>query len=307
MILNKLVNLNDRTVIGILLGVAIFSSVGSAVVNAAFHVDTSPSWWVSWLQNFSTEMFGAFLTFILIELVVGGRKERVAEERTLNREKVNLIQSLRTGNKRTVKVTLERLRENGWLTDGSLRGASLVGADLKQVDLNRADLQGCILRNSDLQEAILTEANLPFIDLEGANLKGANLRAAKLYGVNLYRTILDYADMSAANLGLISFYDASLSGANLTNTDLKGKLLVDSDLTGTILKGADLEGAKLGVYDSRFPELLPPLMDEDTVLPDGSNWTSETDMARFTDPKHPNFWRSDDLQSPAYHSKENLK
>jgi DNA-binding NtrC family response regulator len=35
-------------------------------------------------------------------------------------------------------------------------------------------------------------------------------------------------------------------------------------------------------------------------LPDGTNWTPDTGMARFTDPEHPEFWRSDDPGSPAY-------
>jgi hypothetical protein len=32
-------------------------------------------------------------------------------------------------------------------------------------------------------------------------------------------------------------------------------------------------------------------MDEITVLPDGCNWTAETDLARFTNEKYPQFWR----------------
>ena len=39
---------------------------------------------------------------------------------------------------------------------------------------------------------------------------------------------------------------------------------------------------------------------EKTKLPDGKKWTPDTDMARFTDPEHPDFWRSDFTGSPAY-------
>ena len=39
---------------------------------------------------------------------------------------------------------------------------------------------------------------------------------------------------------------------------------------------------------------------EDTRLPDGTHWTPDTDITRFTDPDHPRFWRSDDPESPAY-------
>jgi hypothetical protein len=44
--------------------------------------------------------------------------------------------------------------------------------------------------------------------------------------------------------------------------------------------------------------------DEDTKLPDETIWTPDTDMARFTDPNHPDFWRSDDPNSPAYRGKD---
>jgi hypothetical protein len=41
------------------------------------------------------------------------------------------------------------------------------------------------------------------------------------------------------------------------------------------------------------------MLDETVTLPDGTNWTSDTDMMRFTDPAHPQFWRSDEPNSPA--------
>jgi hypothetical protein len=31
-------------------------------------------------------------------------------------------------------------------------------------------------------------------------------------------------------------------------------------------------------------------VDEATILPDGSNWSEQTDMARFTDDGHAEFW-----------------
>jgi hypothetical protein len=38
----------------------------------------------------------------------------------------------------------------------------------------------------------------------------------------------------------------------------------------------------------------------ETTLPDGTKWTLDADVARFNDPDHPEFWRSDDPSSPAY-------
>ena len=36
--------------------------------------------------------------------------------------------------------------------------------------------------------------------------------------------------------------------------------------------------------------------DEQTILPDGTNWTTQTVIARFTDPQHPYFWQPDEPQ-----------
>jgi hypothetical protein len=64
--------------------------------------------------------------------------------------------------------------------------------------------------------------------------------------------------------------------------------LCEANLKESNLLGVNLEG-------TRF--------DETTILPDGTHWIPETDMRRFTDPNHPNFWRSDDPRSPAYRTK----
>ncbi len=113
------------------------------------------------------------------------------------------------------------------------------------------------------------------VKLESANLSGANLYSANLSGANLYR-----ANLSDANL-----YSANLSGAELWY----------ADLSGAKLQAANLKGANLGGVH----------FDENTELPDGTNWTPETNMERFTDPEHPEFWRSSWEYSPAYRGDSN--
>jgi uncharacterized protein YjbI with pentapeptide repeats len=73
---------------------------------------------------------------------------------------------------------------------------------------------------------------------------------------------------------------ANLQGADLWHVNLQGALLI----------GANLQGADL--WHVNF--------DEATTLPDEYPWTPETNLTRFTDPNHLNFWRSDDPFSPAY-------
>jgi hypothetical protein len=78
-------------------------------------------------------------------------------------------------------------------------------------------------------------------------------------------------------------------GANLHGAALKGVRLQGADLRGANLEKALLDGAEF---------------DENSVLPDGSNWTPEADLKRFIDPKHPAFWRSENHASPAFRGKK---
>src|SRR5690349_5497142 len=82
----------------------------------------------------------------------------------------------------------------------------------------------------------------------------------------------------------------------LENANLKYAQLQDVSLEGANLRGANLykgfpEGAR---FVPATGAANPP------ILPDGTSWTPNTDMRRFTDPAHPIFWRSDDPNSPAY-------
>ena len=79
------------------------------------------------------------------------------------------------------------------------------------------------------------------------------------------------ADLAKANLQGASIFRAHLQGADLRNADLRGV-----DMRGAELDGANLTGA---------------IFDATTVLPDGKPWTLDTDLTRFTDRAHPDFWR----------------
>jgi hypothetical protein len=260
----RLSNLSNRAVLGILLAVALASSGLSLVVNIVNNVDTSPAWWVSWLQNFSTEMFGAFLTFVLIELIVGGREKRRDTERATAELKERLIRQMGSRVNEEATRAVEELEAHGWLHDGSLQSVGLLLANLQGVRMWAAELKWAYLRNANLQEADLAGANLQQADLVFTNLLGANLRV-----VNLQQ-------------------------ARISEPNLQKACLINTNLKGTGLEGSDLQEAE--IENAQF--------DENTILPDYSNWTPNTDMHRFTNPTHPQFWRSDEPRSPAYRGKD---
>ncbi|MBZ0281657.1 MAG: pentapeptide repeat-containing protein [Anaerolineae bacterium] len=119
--------------------------------------------------------------------------------------------------------------------------------------------------NGWLHDGSLREQNLEYVDLRDVNLWRANLQEANLRFTNLQKVHLELAN---------------LRGANMALAQLQGASLVDADLQGAHLAGEQF--------------------DEHTFLPDASLYSRSSDIRRFTDPNHPQFWRSSNPHSPAY-------
>ncbi len=105
---------------------------------------------------------------------------------------------------------VRRVRQEGWLTDGSLSGvrlrkaalhhADLSGACLSQSDLRYSDLRGVSLTHADLRGTDLTGCNLQDADLRWADLRGARVRWCNLMGAQLEHARLDEADLEFASV-----------------------------------------------------------------------------------------------------------
>jgi pentapeptide repeat protein len=167
----KISNMSNTSVLIIVL----LFAVSSGAVSFSIRASTSASeWGSSILQNFATEMLGAFLTFILIDLVIGGREKRESEAREERRRLLRqLTKRLRSPNNEIAAFAAEELRRQGWLDNGSLENAYLSYANLRGVDLTNADLEGARLTKAKLHGAYLSKANL-----EGTTLTVAQLAQA---------------------------------------------------------------------------------------------------------------------------------
>jgi uncharacterized protein YjbI with pentapeptide repeats len=77
---------------------------------------------------------------------------------------------------------------------------------------------------------------------------------------------------------------AFLRGANLENASLQGAVLDHAELHGVNMQDADLRNVDLNVA------VLVR-----ATLPNGQQWQTWMDSARFTDPNHPDFWQAHDL------------
>ena len=203
--------------------------------------------------------------------------------------------------------------QNANLIYANLQGASLRQANLQQANLWCANLQGVFSVSANLQTANLIFANLQGADLYEANLQETSLGRANLRGASLFRANLQGASLSGANLQGAKLWEANLQGVFLVSANLQGAKLSKTNLQGADLSYANLQGVRLGnvnlqganLYEAnlRGAYLGKDLFDEKTVLPDAKNlagmyeepeydkyWTPETDMSRYTNPKHPDFW-----------------
>src|SRR5690606_4613568 len=145
------------------------------------------------LLNLGTELVGGAVTFVLLELVLGTK-----------RQKENLIADFGSSVPEVAIHAAEELRRHHWLTDGSVRGMSFVGATLKGAPLKDAQLEQADLMHVDFQEATLSGANL-----EGANLIKAKFNGAKLVDAKLRRVHFLGADFQGADLNSADFTGAA--------------------------------------------------------------------------------------------------
>lgn len=136
--------------------------------------------------------------------------------------------------------------------------------------------------------------------LKGTNLVAAHLEGSDLFAANLEGTYLDGVHLQDAKL-IFSY----LKGARLVAGKLERAYFMMANLKGANLMAAHLNGTNFAEANLEGVDLQHAKFDGKTVLPDGHFWTKETDISRFTNPSHSDFWRSNDPKSPAYQGNDN--
>jgi len=167
-------------------------------------------------------------------------------------------------------------REVEGLKKRLVREASSQSNDFTRRAVSQMRLEGWLTNDKGLLEGA---------DLSLANLERVNFHLANLKGTNFFDANLKGAELIEANLKNAIFTQAILKGADLFSADLRGGIFYLSDLTDADLSLSNLEGAFLTDADLENANL------GEAILPDGSKWTPETDMRRFTDANHPDFWQ----------------
>ncbi len=153
---------------------------------------------------------------------------------------------------------------------------------------------------SNLIDRLRSEDNL--VALDAVKMLRAFDRLGALRGETLIRVNLTGADLAHADLCETVLIWANLRKARLQEAKMCGAVLFRADLASADLSRANLERAYLLKANLANAYLINAKFDRGTTLPDGSAWSLKTDITRFTDPNHPDFWRDNDPTSPAYSS-----
>jgi hypothetical protein len=268
-------NITNRDVLLIMSGFALGTALGSLVLGSATGSISFITWLEGFLQNFSTEMFGGFVTFLLIEVLIVTRKEREASQRRrkeaeqerLKQEaakREDLLHRLSSRVNSEAMRASEELRYCGWIEDGTLDDCNVTGADLQNCNFARARM-----RRVRFHRAILREASFYRADLQGAYLVGVDASEAIFRGADLSGAYLQGANLTgAAGLTPQQLATAArLKGATMPDgTRYDGRYNLRGDTKKARDKGHDPE------YDERVAEFYGVPLE---VYLEGQRWAKE--------------------------------
>ncbi|MCY3946895.1 MAG: pentapeptide repeat-containing protein [Anaerolineaceae bacterium] len=248
--------------------------------------------------NVYTGFLGVMATVLLLDAWYQHRENM----RDRMQQQLQLLQEVNSPNNSTAIDAIHKMDQMGWLNgaNGLLTGQTFADVNWENADLTFANLENLGLASSRLAGANLTSANLNGVkmirvNLEQANLTFASMENSRLTSVSFSRSDLIGTSLIDAKLREANFANAKCWGvrfqnADLANANFRGANLDGAKLENAILAGADLEGASLKMAELagaclHTANLKHTVFDENTTLPNGEKWTTETDMTRFTNPE----------------------
>jgi len=262
----------------VLLALSLASGIiGYIQVHGAFDLLTFLS---DFYANISAELGSIAITVIVID--------SFNKRRSDHELKARLVREARSRDNSTAVSAVDWLRAEGLLKGEKslLRKASLWDANLANALLTDVNLSQSDMNNANLYRANVSYSDLSYILMPYGNLRGANFKFSKL---------------SNANLMYIQAEEVELRHTDLTNSSLEGADLRGANLQFANLTRAQMDKARLERVNMEFANLTHAILkdtsfDETTILPDGTKYDPELgleQLARFTDPNHPDFWQPD--------------
>lgn len=207
------------------------------------------SWRNNFWQGISTEFIGAAMTAFMFGVIL----LVFQQYQIVENDKGDVILQMSSPDNSIAIEAVRIASQKGWLEDGTMIKA----------DLFKANLKSAIIGSANMANAKLLFVNLEDADLRGANLAESNIRESFLKN---------------AKLGEVDFTNSNLEGTKLEGADLHGANLAQANLDYSNLQGANFYNTKL--EETKLYR---------AILPDGTLWTTEADMERFTNPDHPDY------------------
>lgn len=245
--------------VGVYIGALLFDGGGVASTDSGYAV------------NLWTEVLGIAVTVVIINRL----SQRQADE-----ERKRLLQVMLKSTEPSVAILafaeLDARNSLDYLGQANIPGVPLQYRNLAHVPIYLANLSNADHQRLDVSYAYGWEVNF-----SKASLVAANFRYAHLGGADFTNADLGIADMSNTYLHGAILRGASISTTNFTNAHLVYANLSETQPHNATFVGANLFGAYL--HNCVYFELAT--FDEDTVLPDGTNWYRGADLSRFVNGK----------------------
>lgn len=211
--------------------------------------------------------------------------------------KAFLLDQIKDKDPDSATKALRMMEDLGWLQDGSLSGADFRKANLPIYMMTNSRLIDFDLTGVDFSEAYLREVNFCSSLLIGAKFTKANMKWVWFDDAHLENAVFNQANLEGASIGNYlrgaTFVEAQASYASFSG-DLQDVSFQHTNLIGALFVQADLRGADFTEANLQGVRIRDCHCDNTTILPNGTRWKAVGDWAYFTDPDHPDFWRSKD-------------
>jgi uncharacterized protein YjbI with pentapeptide repeats len=282
-------------------------------------------------QNNEILAFAVGVRALLLGIGIGTVLSRLSQSRTTKHkdDEQTLLQNAGNPGYSPAAAYVMQLYRDGRLSgeNSILREKNLMGANWQGVVLPKANLAGICLQYANLRDVRLVDANLNAANLRNVDLTNAELRLASIEQTQFMQSKLNNANLNGAAATRASFFmvqarrakmyyitlhradlqEADLHGVQMERADLSKTLLRDTNFAEAHLNSANLRGAAMMNANLTGANLSGTRFDETTILPDAiwlrfdtdrnpifdKYWTPETDMTRYTNPNHLDFWQPD--------------
>ncbi|MEM9955178.1 MAG: pentapeptide repeat-containing protein [Chloroflexota bacterium] len=226
--------------------------------------------------NVYTEALGVLATILVLN--------QFNQRRDKHTLKQLLLMQVRSPEHYAATTALEWLRTENWLERDTFKHTRLERINWNNMYIGDLSFESTHIRQCSFggtqTYSNFERAKIYDTTLDDADLSLSNFRDATIWNCTFVASRIIEGDFSNAELQRCQFW-----GADLIKANLAGAIFYDCIIAGTTsLEGANLMGCSL---EKSLMENLR--LSSETILPDGTSWTPDTDLAKFTDRNHPDF------------------